>query len=147
MLSVPQRGLVTGQGFKPLISVAPPLCDASAERERVFSKIGRYLDMVKIAHNDILVGKYVPEKTGSLLTASETQNEARWQSKCGLVLKYGPKSKDDGFLYDVGDWVYYRPSDGVELGLKCENDRVIVHCLILSPAHVIGSVDNPDILW
>lgn len=146
-LAVPTRGLVTAQGFKPIEPPKPKLVDAAAEAKESFEKLGAYLDMVEIAYNDIIVLKYIPTKIGSFETAAPTQNEQRWQNKCGLVLKYGPKAKEDGFLYDVGDWVYYRPSDGQEIGLKCENDPRIAVCLILSPAHVIGRVNNPDLLW
>lgn len=145
-LSVPQRGLVTAQGFKAT-PVTPPLADPVAERNAAMLALGKYLDGIEIAYNDILVAKYIPEKIGSLLTGAPTQTEQRWQNKCGLVLKFGPTAAEDGFKYEVGDWVYYRPSDGQEVGLKCENDSKIMHCLILSPAHIIGRLANPDLIW
>lgn len=145
-LEVPQRGLVTAQGFHPVKPVSP-LVDAHAERAQAFAKLGRFLDDVEIAYNDILVLKYIPEKIGNLHTGAPTQNEQRWQNKCGLVLRYGPTAKADGFKYEIGDWVYYRPNDGQEIGLKCENDPRIALCLILSPAHIIGRIANPDLIW
>jgi hypothetical protein len=138
--------LVTPQGLH-VIKQPPKLVDEAAERKDILAKLGTYLDMVDIAYNDILVLKYIPEKIGSLQAAAETQNEQRWQNKCGLVLKYGPTAKDDGFKYEAGDWVYYRPNDGQEIALKCENDPRMAICLILSPAHVIGRVSNPDLIW
>jgi len=47
----------------------------------------------------------------------------------------------------VDDWVYYRSSDGFEFGLRCQNDPNVIHALILSPAHIIGRVSNPDLIW
>lgn len=145
-LVVPPRGLATASGFRQVI-VPPPLVDEAAERRAAFQKLGKYLDDLDIAHNDILVLKYIPQKIGSLLTGADTQREQRWQSKCGLVLKYGPAAKGDGFKYETGDWVFFRASDGVEMGVKCENDPNIAMCLILSPAHVIGKTSNPDLIW
>lgn len=146
-LSVPQRGLALPGGFRPVEPVLAPLVDANAERKKSFEKIGDYLDGIDLAYNDILVLKYIPEKIGGLMTAESTQKEQRYQNKCGLVLKYGPTAKDDGFKYEAGDWIFYRPSDGQEIGIKCKNDPRVAMCLILSPAHVIGRVTNPDLLW
>lgn len=145
-LSVPQRGLVTSQGFQP-VQPKHYMVDPKVEAAKEFKRLGSFLDGVEIAYNDILVAKYVPSMIGSLIAAEKTQQEQRWQGKCGLVLKFGPTAADDGFKYEVGDWVYYRSSDGSEIGIKCENDPQIMMCLILSPAHVIGRVSNPDLLW
>lgn len=146
MLAIPTQGLLTPQGFRQ-VGVTPALCDAVAESKRVFQTIGTYLGLIEIAHNDILVAKYIPEKLGNLVMSSETKNEQRWQNKCGLVLKYGPMAKEDGFKYDAGDWVFYRTSDGEEIDVKCENDAMMAHCLYLSPAHIVGRVLNPDVIW
>jgi hypothetical protein len=148
-LTAPPRGLVTAAGFHvvPPAPVVPKLVDAREEYDRARREIGSYLDGVELAYNDILVLKYIPDKIGSVHTSSETQTEHRWQNKCGCVLAYGPTAKEDGFLYEAGDWVFYRPSDGQEIGLRCENAPNIALCLLLSPAHIIGKVTNPDLIW
>lgn len=145
-LSVPHRGLVTASGFKP-VTPKHQLVDPKVEAASAFHKLGSFLDAVEIAYNDILVAKYVPEMIGSLIAAEQTQKEQRWQGKCGLVLKFGPTAEEDGFKYEVGDWVWFRYSDGHEIGLKCENDPQVMNCMILSPAHIIGRISNPDLLW
>ena len=145
-LMTPQPGLLTAAGFRPAKPAQPPLVDAEQERQLSFAKLGKHLDEIEIAYNDILVLKYIPEKIGSLLAGQPTQNEQRWQNKCGLVLKYGPTAEQDGFKYAVGDWVFYRPSDGQEIGIKCHDDVRVAICLILSPAHIIGRVSNPDLV-
>lgn len=146
-LLTPQRGLHMPGGFRPAEPTLSPMVDPQVEANIAFDKIGDYLDGIEIAYNDILVLKYIPEKIGSFLTGAPTQNEQRWQNKCGLVLKCGPTAKDDGFKYEARDWVFYRPSDGQEIGIKCKNDPRIALCLILSPAHVIGKIANPDLIW
>ncbi len=145
-LQLPSKGLLTAGGFRPAAPIVI-LCDAKREAEKAFHQIGKFLAGFRIAYNDILVAKYIPEKIGSFLASAETQREQRWQNKCGLVLKYGPTAKQDGFKYEVGDWVYYRSSDGHEVGIRNENalDPYTL-ALLLSPAHIIGDLDNPDLI-
>lgn len=145
-LTLPQPGLQTLHGFRPL--PIKLLCDEKLERDKAFKQIGQFLTGIEIAYNDILVGKYIPEKIGTLLASHETQREQRWQNKVGLVLKYGPTAKEDGFKYEVGDWVFYRVHDGSEIGIKNENAaQPFTIGLILSPEHIIGKLSNPDLLW
>jgi|SRR5215472_5167652 len=139
---------MTAGGFRPVTMPEKILCDQKLERDKAFAHIGSFLDGIELAYNDILVGKYIPEKIGRLLASEQTQQESRWQSKVGLVLKYGPTAKEDGFKYEVGDWVFYRASDGYEIGVVNENaPKPWTPSLILSPAHIIGKLSNPDLLW
>jgi hypothetical protein len=149
VLTVPSPGLLTPGGFKPVRPAGLALlCDEKRERDIAFQQIGKFLDGIDIAYNDILVAKYIPEKIGTLLASPETQREQRWQNKVGMVLKYGPTAKQDGFKYEVGDWVFYRSQDGCEIGVKNEDaPKPFTIALLLSPAHIIGKLANPDLLW
>ena len=101
-------------------------------------------------HNQILVGVYVrPEKTkGGILLTSQTRDEDRYQGKAGLVLKKGPlafvdddNNKFHGQNDDVGDWVFYRVSDGFPLVL---NGTL---CRLLEEVHVKGKIPSPDVVF
>lgn len=85
------------------------------------------ISKIEVLHNQILVGVYIrPEKTkGGILLTPQTRDEDRYQGKAGLVLKKGPlafvdddNNKFHGQNVDVGDWVFYRVSDGFPLVLN-----------------------------
>ena len=108
------------------------------------------ISRIEVLHNQILVGVYVrPEKTkGGILLTSQTRDEDRYQGKAGLVLKKGPLAfvDDDnnkflGQNVDVGDWVFYRVSDGFPLVL---NGTL---CRLLEEVHVKGKIPSPDVVF
>lgn len=79
-----------------------------------------------------------------------TSDEYKWQGKIGLVLATGPGAfKDsadgrvrfDGLKADVGDWVVYRASDGIQMML----DKF--HARVLHDVHVIGTITEPDRIY
>src|SRR5690242_1017414 len=82
------------------------------------------LDEIEVFNSNVLVGVYVrPEKTKSgIILTHKTTDEDRYQSKVGLILKMGPRAFDDPtgkwFVNQdmtIGDWVVYRPSDGMSM--------------------------------
>src|SRR5215467_569755 len=86
-----------------------------------------FLSSIEVFHNQVLVGTYIrPEKTtGGIYIPDKTLAEDRFQGKLGLVLKLGPLAfKDDnvakfgGVTLKEGDWVWFRPSDGMEFFTK-----------------------------
>ena len=108
------------------------------------------ISKIEVLHNQILVGVYVrPEKTkGGILLTSQTRDEDRYQGKAGLVLKKGPlafvdehNNKFHGQNVDVGDWVFYRVSDGFPLVL---NGTL---CRLLEEVHVKGKIPSPDVVF
>jgi len=81
----------------------------------------------------------------------KTRAEDRFQGKVGLVLKIGPLAfvdddvhKFGGFHAEVGDWVVFRPSDGLEFFHVADNGRDGVPCRLLSDTHVFGFTDDPE---
>lgn len=60
----------------------------------------------------VLIGTYIrPEKTtGGIIRPRENVEEDAYQSKTGVVLKFGRDVQDP--VYDVGDWVVYSIKDG-----------------------------------
>lgn len=108
------------------------------------------ISQIEVLHNQILVGVYIrPEKTkGGILLTSQTRDEDRYQGKAGLVLKKGPLAfvDDDNNKFhdqnvDVGDWVFYRVSDGFPLVL---NGTL---CRLLEEVHVKGKIPSPDVVF
>ena len=108
------------------------------------------ISKIEVLHNQTLVGVYIrPEKTkGGILLTSQTRDEDRYQGKAGLVLKKGPlafvdddNNKFHGQNVDIGDWVFYRVSDGFPLVL---NGTL---CRLLEEVHVKGKIPSPDVVF
>lgn len=108
-------------------------------------KIGD-LTKVDVFHNQILVGVYQrPVKTKSnILLPDSVRQEDRYQGKVGVVLKKGAQAFVDDettkFTDDVnvGDWVFYRVSDGFPITING------VLCRLLEEVHIKGRVPSPD---
>ena len=125
-------------------------------KEALLNSAGSMTDY-EIFHNLVLVATYVPpEKIGSIIMPDKTMAEARFQGKMGLVLKCGPLAfKDDsvarfgGVTIDVGDWVLYRPSDGIELFIKdhtgLANDGLA--CRLIEDTLIKGRVTDPALIY
>ena len=104
----------------------------------------------------ILVAVYQPPMVtttqgGIMLTqgiSEEDLNEFRYQGKVGLIVARGKQAyvDDDSVKFHgtenrVGDWVWFRPSDGI----ACEVNEVF--CRILNERDIIGRVPHPDYIW
>lgn len=111
-------------------------------------------DLVHYAR--ILVAIYLPPmvfKTagGIMLTdpmSEEDREEYRWQGKVGLIVAMGPDAYVDDhtniFKHKcrVGDWVWFRPSDGAHAEVN------EVPCRIFDrEGEIRGVVPHPDFIW
>lgn len=105
---------------------------------------------IEIFHNQVLVAIYVrPEKTKSgLYLSSQTRDEDKYQGKVGLIIKKGADAFVDdsgkwfkGVNLDVGDWIYFRPSDGWQITVHGQL------CRILDDTDVRGRIPQPDTVW
>jgi hypothetical protein len=111
----------------------------------------------EVFHNLVLVATYVPsEKIGSIIMPDRSMMEARFQGKMGLVLKCGPLAFQDdsvakfgGVTVEPGDWVLYRPSDGIELFIKdhmgLANDGLA--CRLIEDSLIKGRVTDPSLVY
>jgi hypothetical protein len=111
----------------------------------------------EIFHNLVLVATYIPpEKIGSIIVPDRSIAEARFQGKLGLVLKCGPlafvndaTTHFGGIQVEPGDWVLYRPSDGIELFIKdhmgLANDGL--PCRLIEDTLIKGRVTNPALVY
>lgn len=105
---------------------------------------------VELFHNQVLAAIYIrPEKTKSgLYLSNNTREEDKWQGKVGLIVKTGPDAfKDEtgkwfnGVDINVGDWIYFRPSDGWQITVHG------VLCRILDDTDIRGRISAPDVVW
>jgi co-chaperonin GroES (HSP10) len=119
-------------------------------REVHFEKAGDLTD-VEVFNNQVLVIVYErPEQTASRIIITETvREEDKTQGKVGLIAKLGPNAfKDpsgqwgfDGLDMQVGDWIYFRASDGWAITF---NKKL---CRILDDTNVRGRIQHPDQAW
>lgn len=124
-------------------------------KQVLFDKIGHIPEGV-VQFSRILVAIYQPpsvDKTdkGVFLTqklSADDAEEALWQGKVGMVVSTGPQAYVDdettkfhGTKVEVGDWVWFRPSDGV----MCEINET--PCRVLTERDIIGKLPHPDMVW
>lgn len=127
-------------------------------KEVILSGIGD-IGELKMTANDVLVAIYLrPEKTKSgIILTDRNRDEDKYQSKVGLVLKMGPDAfvDESGEWFKdveikVGDWVWFRPSDGWNMDLMANPDaRTLdcVHCRVLKDTSIRGTIPHPDMVW
>lgn len=124
-------------------------------REALFDRIGNVPDEV-CQLSRILVAVYQPPIAthtagGVLLPDAMTDSDLEeylWQGKVGLIVAMGPQAYVDdeqtkfhGLKNEVGDWVWFRPSDG----MACEVNNVF--CRVFTEAGIIGKIPHPDSIW
>lgn len=111
----------------------------------------------EVFHNLVLVATYVaPEKIGSIIRPDRSMAEDRFQGKMGLVLKLGPMAfKDDAqvrfgnMTIEPGDWVLYRPSDGIELFIKDKTGTIHdgLPCRLIEDTLIKARVRDPALVY
>lgn len=119
------------------------------------------LSEVEIFNNKVLVGVYQREdevkSAGGIILTNETTKEDKYQSKVGLILKIGPVAFQD-LNYDPphwfidqdlyrGDWVVYRPSDGIShllISRGRDGKKQELLCRYLDDTSIIAKIDGPD---
>lgn len=114
----------------------------------LFAKLGDVSDF-EIFHDQVLCAVYQrPERTKSgIFLTDQNRDEDKTQGKVGLVVKMGSRAfKDDSGNWDfpeiaLGQWVYYRASDGWAVTVNG------VLCRILIDTTVRGRIQHPDQVW
>jgi len=124
-------------------------------RADLMAKIGEVPQEI-VQFNRILVAVYQPplvQKTsgGIILTDAMTDEDLQeyiWQGKVGLCVAKGPQAYVDddvtkfhGQRVDVGDWVWFRPSDGI----GCDVNEVF--CRVFVERDILGKLSHPDMVW
>lgn len=115
--------------------------------EILFEEIGD-LGPLELFHNQVLVAIYVrPEKTAKgLYMTQQTRDEDKTQGKVGLVVKLGASAFESDEKWEfpdikIGDWVYFRASDGWAITV---NQKL---CRIVDDVDIRGRVQHPDQVW
>ncbi len=125
-------------------------------REELLKKIGPVPPEICVMTN-ILVAIYQPpmvsKTAGGIVLpfamAEEDVDEYVWQGKVGLVVAMGPQAYVDdarhefhGLKINVGDWVWFKPSDGQ----GCEVNEVPCRKFD-AERYITGRLPNPDCVW
>jgi hypothetical protein len=106
-----------------------------------------------VFHNQVLVAVYIaPQQMASGIWRPESnQDEDRYQSKVGLILKTGPKAfQDPSGVWEwpedmgVGDWVYFRISDSWACTVNGARNNL---CRVLKDGDLRGRIQHPDQIW
>jgi len=122
---------------------------AEDPKQKLKDEIGTVPDEI-VMFTRILVAVYRrPEKTaGGIILTDRATDEDVWQGKVGLVIKKGPLAYQDdevtkfhGHEVNEGDWVWFRPSDG----MACQVNGV--PCRIFKEEGIIGRINHPDEVW
>jgi co-chaperonin GroES (HSP10) len=113
----------------------------------------------QVAGNLVLVATYIqPEKTkGGILLPDGSLAEDRFQGKVGLVLKTGPAAFVNepklginfyGLKFESGEWVIYRPSDGMELFIRDRRQvNVGLPCRLIEDSLLKAGVSDPSLIY
>lgn len=119
-------------------------------RDVLIDKVGDISD-VEVFNNQVLCAVYErPEKTtGGIIITDSARDEDKTQGKVGLIVKLGPNAFNDpnhewgfdGLDMKVGDWIYFRASDGWAITV---NKKL---CRILDDVNVRGRIQHPDQVW
>jgi hypothetical protein len=127
--------------------------------EKIFEHLGE-LSHIRLFRNQVLVAISIRasemEVAGGhkLYLPDKTVDEDKFQSKPGLIVKVGPTAFQDDtekwFVNDgarVGDWVFYRPSDGWSIGLYARDRKTLIACRILDDISLRGVTTDPGSIW
>jgi co-chaperonin GroES (HSP10) len=132
------------------------LAAASDQRAAILEATARIVEGISLLRNRVIVATYVePEKTaGGIIRPDKTLDESRFQGKVGLVLRKGSHAFDfeEGRPENepqVGDWVFYRPADAMEVGIATEGGRrgEGISCRIIFDDMIMGLIANPDAVY
>lgn len=124
-------------------------------QQALFKRIGELPEGI-VQSSRILVAIYQPpivEKVGSVYLTQKMSDEDRdeyvWQGKVGLIVAMGQQAyvDDDAYKFhgtknNVGDWVWFMPSNGQ----GCEVNEVPCR-MFESERFINGVIPNPDFIW
>lgn len=132
-----------------LLAHIRPVHDRPPE-EVILDEVGP-LDGIEVLNQQVLVAIYVRPATrteGGVHLAETIVDEDRYQSRVGMVLKVGPRAFVDdervkfyGFAAKPGDWVVYRPSDGIKAQIAKRE------CRVIPDVHLKMRIAHPDLVF
>lgn len=110
------------------------------------------LDDLEVLFQNVLIGLYVRpagvKTLGGIEIPEEAVKDDRYQTKVGLVLKVGHTAFIDadgvtffGFRAQPGEWVAYRPSDGLSMQIGRHQ------CRLIADVHIKMRIKHPDAIF
>lgn len=118
---------------------------------------------IEVFNNKVLVGVYQrPEEAktiGGIILTDITTREDKYQSKVGMILKTGNRAFTDlndpqrwfinQDMYE-GDWVAFRPSDGMSHTLVSrdkQGQKQELLCRLLDDTSIVMRANSPDRIY
>lgn len=124
--------------------------------DAIWREVGS-LEGIHTLFQNVLIATYIrpaeAKTAGGIILTHQTVDEDRYQGKVGLVLQVGPRAfvdADDGgvpvrfygYSAKPGDWVVFKPSEGMKMQIGKRECRVIADIYITKM-----SVDKPDAIY
>ena len=120
-------------------------------RQAIIEDVGP-LDSIEVLFQNVLLGKYVrpadAKTEGGVLLSEAVVADDKFQTKVGLVLKVGhtafidtPGVEFGGFKAEPGQWVAYRPSDGMTMQIGRHE------CRLIPDVHIKMRLRHPDAIY
>lgn len=127
--------------------ILPQVKTASSPEEEIYSKIKEADGWFKVLGNRLLIAIPMTEKIGSIFLSQQSVEENKWQGATGLVLQKGPGAfcdREDYKFYgqdvSVGEWVFFRPSDGLLTEINGQP------CRIVRDSSLLGKASGPTLV-
>lgn len=120
-------------------------------RQTIIDDVGP-LEAIEVLNQYVLIGKYIrPEglKTrGGIALPESAVSDDRFQTKVGLVLKIGNAAfmddeqvKFHNWRPQIGDWVAFRSSDGLNFQIGRHE------CRLVADVHIKLRLTHPDAVY
>jgi hypothetical protein len=137
------------------VALAYKLVHAEAPALAIWRELGDQLDGFDIAAQGVLVATYKrPDDVmteGKVLLPHQVVKDDEYQGKVGLVVKLGRRAFVDdehiqwyGYRCDPGDWVIFRPSDGIKMAIGGPGG---VHCRLIADAYLKVKIPHADAVF
>lgn len=121
----------------------------------IWRELGEDLNDFDIAAQGVLVATYKrPDDSvtsGGVIMPHHVVKDDEFQSKTGLVVKLGRRAFVDdehvqwnGYRCDIGDWVIFRASDGMKMGIGGPGG---VHVRLISDVFLKMKVPHADAVF
>lgn len=143
-------------GFSDSARAKRPLVDSEEAKQKILAEVKEIAELEDLVFLDrVLVAKWMPEKSGSIINPDQMHRENKWQGKIGLVIKLGPAAFQDddqaGSFYgakcEVGDWVWFSIQDAGAADFRPVGSFEKYPCFLLRDKDIIGKVPRPDFWW
>lgn len=123
-------------------------------RQSILDDVGRDIDSIEVLNQYVLIGKYLrpadAKTEGGVYLSEKAVEEDRYQTKVGLVLKLGSRAFVDdpehnvkfyGFSVYPGQWVGFKPSDGLTMQVGKHE------CRLVPDVHIKLRLKHPDAVF